>query len=191
MLYRLWKKPSRVQLIRCGSAITSSCAGTAITTLLYFLLGYHVHEKAILPTIILAGLLIPTSVQDAKIFVLLTVSGTLGLFPLLFTPRDVITETLLSLSYVAVAWYSLNKQYHGELQRRMTVVDYLVLGLMCVSWCCAYLFFPCLLPLLQLSGITRRNYPFMPLMIISVSCAIGNCYVLCLMCFQLFKEKSE
>ncbi|KAK8830264.1 hypothetical protein WA577_005952 [Blastocystis sp. JDR] len=171
VLARLWKLPTKTQMIRC----------TAITTLLYFLLGYHVHEKAILPTIILAGLLIPNSVQDAKIFMLLTVSGTLGLFPLLFTPRDIITETLLFFSYVMAAWYLLDRCYSGELKREMSVLDCCVLAEMGIAWCCAYLVLPWILP----------QYPFLPLMLISVACAVGNCYVLILMVCQLRKEKSE
>ena len=110
------------------------------------MLGYHVHEKAILPTIILAGLLIPNSVQDAKIFLLLTISGTIGLFPLLFTSRDIITETMLCFSYVIVAWYSLNHYYNGELNKIMTVLDYSILIVMAIAWCCAYLVLPWILP---------------------------------------------
>lgn len=178
-------------MIRCCVGYGQSPVGTAITTLLYFLLGYHVHEKAILPTIILAGLLIPNSVQDAKIFMLLTVSGTLGLFPLLFTPRDIITETLLFFSYVMAAWYLLDRCYSGELKREMSVLDCCVLAEMGIAWCCAYLVLPWILPYVMRRSVTHRQYPFLPLMLISVACAVGNCYVLVLMVCQLRKEKSE
>ena len=40
-------------------------------------------------------------------------------------------------------------------------------------------------------SVTHRQYPFLPLMLISVACAVGNCYVLVLMVCQLRKEKSE
>ena len=45
--------------------------------------------------------------RDAKIFWLLSLSGTVGLFPLLFTPRDVISEVLLTGVYALLSFQRL------------------------------------------------------------------------------------
>lgn len=45
MLAQLWRRRDKTTLLR----------SVALTTFLYFLCGWHVHEKAILPTIVLCG----------------------------------------------------------------------------------------------------------------------------------------
>jgi alpha-1,3-glucosyltransferase len=53
-----------------------------------FMLGWHVHEKAILLTVIPLGLFACDSVRDAKTFLFLSIVGHYSLFPLLFRPTE-------------------------------------------------------------------------------------------------------
>lgn len=52
-------------------------------------------------------LLVNESKRDAKVFWLLSLAGTVGLFPLLFTPRDVIAELLLTGVYGLLSFQRL------------------------------------------------------------------------------------
>ena len=52
-------------------------------------------------------LLAGESARDARIFWLLSLSGSVGLFPLLFTPRDVVTEVMLTGVYGVLSWQGL------------------------------------------------------------------------------------
>ena len=117
-----------------------------VTTLVYFLFGWHVHEKAILPTIILSGLLISRSAEDAKLFWLLSITGTVGLFPLLFTARDEITEILLTLSYLVVSWWLLKDLYGEEWRSVFRLADKSIVLLVGVAFVLAYCVFPAVLP---------------------------------------------
>ena len=47
------------------------------------------------------------SARDARVFWLLSLSGSVGLFPLLFTPRDVLTEVMLTGVYGVLSWQGL------------------------------------------------------------------------------------
>ena len=90
--------------------------------------GWHVHEKAILPVLSLLGLLIPRSAEDAKIFWLANLSGTVGLFPLLFTLRDEITEFLLTGSYLWISWQLLDEQFGAAWRAAFGWIEKSVIG---------------------------------------------------------------
>lgn len=154
------------------------------------MLGWHVHEKAILPTIILAGMLVPLSMEDAKLFFLLSLSGTVGLFPLLFTARDVITEFLLSIVYFVLAWNALNYSSNGSFVDSFRLMDWIVIGLILLACAFAYGFCPIFLKYFS-ECLFNRNLPFLPLMTISVSCALSNCYIVLLSVKQLVKRKMD
>lgn len=162
--------------------------GSVASTFLYFLLGWHVHEKAILPTIILAGMLIPTSVIDCKIFFLLSLSGTIGLFPLLFTTRDIITEFALSITYFVICWYVFDRFSQSAFTNSFSLMDKAIILLLILACCFSYGVFPLLE---KCSGLPFKNLPFLPLMAISVSCALSNCYVFVLSIRQLYKQKVD
>ena len=98
-------------LLRCRGDGREWDVGSVLSSLSYFLFGWHVHEKAILPVLSLLGLLAPRSAEDAKLFWLASLSGTVGLFPLLFTPRDELTEFLLAGSYLWIGWALLRERF--------------------------------------------------------------------------------
>lgn len=72
--HRLWVEPHPHSLLPC-LVYCSLCA---------YMLGYHVHEKAILISQVLAGLLALRSNRNFEIFTLLSVVGVYSQLPLLF-----------------------------------------------------------------------------------------------------------
>lgn len=76
----------------------------------------------------LLGLLIPRSAEDAKIFWLASLSGTVGLFPLLFTLRDEITEFLLTGSYLWISWQLLDEQFGAAWRAAFGWIEKSVIG---------------------------------------------------------------
>ena len=91
---------------------------------------------------ILAGLMIPVSITDSKIFFLLSLSGTVGLFPLLFTPRDLITEILLTMTYLIFCYWSLNRLSNKEFEKSFSWMDKWMIGLVVSGCCFAYIISP-------------------------------------------------
>ena len=74
-----------------------------------FMLGYHVHEKAILMAIIPAGMLAADSVADAKVYLMMSIVGHISLFPLLFEVRELPLKFILSLLHIMLAYISLDR----------------------------------------------------------------------------------
>lgn len=117
--------------------------------------GYHVHEKAIL------NVLIPFSLvafQDANLFFLTLVTGTVSLFPLLFTPIEVVLKAV-----IAILHFSLTLQLIPV--AKLKTVELIYLG----GFIFVYLFEnlgPALLP----------QFPFLPLMFVSNYCFLGMVY---------------
>ena len=95
--------------------------------------------------LVLLGLLIPRSAEDAKIFWLASLSGTVGLFPLLFTLRDEITEFLLTASYLWISWSQLHAQFGAAWLAAVRWIDVAViagiLGAVGFAWCVCPIWF--------------------------------------------------
>jgi alpha-1,3-glucosyltransferase len=86
-----------------------------------FMLGWHVHEKAILLTVIPLGLFACDSVRDAKTFLFLSIVGHYSLFPLLFRPTEAPLKVLLFLIYTIVS-ISILDYYHDQQQAARRIV---------------------------------------------------------------------
>eukprot|EP00887_Chlorella_sp_A99_P001593 scaffold8.g1593.t1 len=91
-------------------------AAVLYTTTCSFMLGYHVHEKAVLMVILPAAAMAVGSCAAAADFLFLSTLGTYSLFPLLFRPEEYaikarkggLLQVLLLLTYTLVAsvWLS-------------------------------------------------------------------------------------
>eukprot|EP00890_Picochlorum_soloecismus_P000534 jgi/Picsp_1/1481/NSC_04959-R1_dolichyl pyrophosphate glc1man9 c2 alpha- -glucosyltransferase len=83
----------------------SLCKAVVYMSLCSFLFGYHVHEKAILIT------LIPLAIMAAKgrdptapsRYIFLSTVGTYSLFPLLTEPQEYLIKIFLSATYLSIA----------------------------------------------------------------------------------------
>ena len=106
-LIRIYRFPTFLNLIE----------GTMHCTLSAFMLGYHVHEKAILAPIICAVLLSFESNESSMLFMHMSVPAIFSLFPLLIRRTDIITKVTFSLSYLILQRLLLNpKVSHSHLR---------------------------------------------------------------------------
>ncbi|KDO27691.1 hypothetical protein SPRG_07320 [Saprolegnia parasitica CBS 223.65] len=139
-----------------------------------FLFGYHVHEKAILQVTLPLGLLAAESTRDAKLYRIATLVGNISLFPLLFTPAEIGTRALLTATHALFANVCLDPFHAYSLKARR--IKYAGIGLtrlqqayvtLLVGVAGAAMLLPIVLP----------RYPFLPLLLLSVTCALGVLYV--------------
>ncbi|KAF0682748.1 Aste57867_25151 [Aphanomyces stellatus] len=150
-----------------------------------FLFGYHVHEKAILQVTLPLGLLAVESTRDAKLYRVATLVGNVSLFPLLFTPAEVGTRVVLTAAHALLAHVCLYPFHAHSLKLRR--IKYTGIGLALyqrlylmavVATAAVSMGLPYVLPRL----------PFLPLLLTSVSCAVGVVYVW-LVSFNLHRRK--
>eukprot|EP00948_MAST-09A_sp_MAST-9A-sp1_P000901 g901.t1 len=85
-----------------------------------FMLGYHVHEKAILVAIVPQALLAVESSLDARLFLLMSTIGHVSLLPLLFKPESFLVKTSLVLTYGILAYLMLDR-YARQQQREFRI----------------------------------------------------------------------
>jgi len=77
------------------------------TCLTGFLFAYHVHEKAIMTTILPMSFLAITSKEYARLFIRLCIYGHLGLLPLLHRPVELLFKVVLHFMYILWIIYEL------------------------------------------------------------------------------------
>jgi alpha-1,3-glucosyltransferase len=150
-----------------------------------FMLGYHVHEKAILMAIVPVGMLAADSVDDAKVYLLMSWVGHISLFPLLEHRRELPSKILFTsihmlLSYVALDRFHRSEQRAIHIEKskrgiRFNTIEHLYLcglGLVVV-------FSEFLHPIFfvkEINGEKVTTMPFLPLLFMSIYCAIGLIY---------------
>ncbi|KAK3736385.1 hypothetical protein QZH41_017895 [Actinostola sp. cb2023] len=141
-----------------------------------FLFGWHVHEKAIIMITIPLCLLAVQHKSDARVFLLLSSAGHLSLFPLLFRPEETPIKVCLMLMYSVLAFYSLCLVHCGKSSGTTTLADILTLPIV-TSYEAVYV---CGLAILEIYNCVihpftpiASTFPFLPLMLTSVYCAIG------------------
>ena len=146
-----------------------------------FLFSWHVHEKAILMPILPLTLLAILSHEDARIWIIASVAGTVALFPLLITTAETPVKIFLTLAYFAYAVpaFAFHDKILGSPILSNTSSYSSILSkkerLYLLAFVLLQAFVSLLLPL---SGIQSR-LPFLPLAITSLYSAIGIivCYV--------------
>ncbi|KAK7208318.1 family 57 glycosyltransferase [Myxozyma melibiosi] len=132
-----------------------------------FLFGWHVHEKAILLVIIPFSFL---SLKDRRYltpFYLLTVSGYISLFPLIFTSAEAFIKYLYTFTWIFVFYNVFGGLAPVRFPKRVFLLDRI-----------ARVFLLGFIPLLLFAGLYERlpvlrNYEFLKLMMISSYCSVG------------------
>ncbi|XP_077296866.1 ALG6/ALG8 family glucosyltransferase xit [Arctopsyche grandis] len=170
-LIKLWKlgadkKRRHFHFIRCIT-ICAACS---------FMFGWHVHEKAILIVIIPLSLLAALDPYDCRVFLILSTVGHYSLFPLLYSSNLFpVKVTMLSL-HTAIAFYQLPSLYACKKpaagkSKRLPMLNFLetlyIVGLVPL---CAYD------NIVHNSLNLHKTYPFLPLLMTSVYCAVGVLY---------------
>ncbi|CAF4068101.1 unnamed protein product [Rotaria sp. Silwood2] len=137
-----------------------------------FLFGWHVHEKAILISIIPLNLLAFDSREHARYFLLLSTFGGFSLFPLIFTGPEIPIKIALFIAYTTFLFYALG-EIHGDrgstftlpLLNRLETLSIILLSPLC-------LYVECLHTVLHID----RILPFLPLLLISIYCSFFIVY---------------
>ncbi|KAM6172762.1 dolichyl pyrophosphate Glc1Man9GlcNAc2 alpha-1,3-glucosyltransferase isoform 9-T9 [Erethizon dorsatum] len=154
----LWFKPQGPRgFLRC----------LILCALSSFMFGWHVHEKAILLAILPMSLLSVEKAGDASIFLILTTTGHYSLFPLLFTTPELPIKILLMLLFTIYSISSLMMLFRKEKPLFNWMETFYLLGLAPLEVCCEFVF-----PFTS----WRLKYPFIPLLMTSVYCAVGVTY---------------
>ncbi|CAD7090990.1 unnamed protein product [Hermetia illucens] len=133
-----------------------------------FMFGWHVHEKAILMTLIPLSLLATKNINDCKSTIFLGAIGYYSLFPLLFRPELLLVKVSYYLAYMLLSWICL-KHIHRTLHLNIVEILYIfgLSSLLVYEHCVQYLI-----------GFDKK-LPFLPLLMTSVYCALGVLYFFC------------
>lgn len=134
------------------------------------MLGYHVHEKAIMTAIIPLTSLATSSRESARLFIRTSMYGLFGLFPLLFRPEELLIKSFLFSTWMLLAIYGLEsllfKGVNDTLLQRIDLVSMAILT-------CVYIFTEIVHPVFFMPN---GRFEFLPLMTTSVVCATGLSY---------------
>ena len=181
-------------------------------TLCAFMLGYHVHEKAILMVIVPLTMAACDSATDARLFLLLSWTGQVSLLPLLFTPDVAMLKPCIMLLYGVIAYTALD-YFILESRRAMRIRaepngggvwlwfgDKVYLTLLAGVYMISEIGVPifsrdsagtALIPLVgPLLHKLYERYPFFPLMLTSTYCAVGMLHCWGLALKQLKRKQS-
>lgn len=148
------------------------CAATS------FMFGWHVHEKAILMAIIPLTLIAWESEKNAKFFIFLSIVGHYSLFPLLFKPNLTIIKLSMFLGYTFLSFYFLKNV------KKIPVLEKIYL----IGLGFVFLYEHVIQYVIGLD----KNFPFLPLMLTSVYCAVGISYFwFKFYCYYLFDGRKS
>lgn len=128
------------------------------------MVSWHVHEKAIMTAIIPLALISTLSKSNARLFLRTSVIGVVGLFPLIFRPVELMFKVFGCVSYFALATYLF--EHECSFSRIITRKDLFAIFLLII----VLLFLEIIHPLFFKP---REQMEFLPLMMVSVICAIG------------------
>lgn len=145
-----------------------------------FMLAYHVHEKAILTTLIPLTLLVghkELGELNKLLFWHVSLFGLLGLFPLFFRHVELLFKLVSYVTYLAMCSLFLKIPQGGFLQ----LCSNIVVGIVLI-----------ILEVLPIHG----RWEFLPLMVTSTVCAVGLIVswfisLKCLLFYEEVKSKSE
>ncbi|KAF8895921.1 glycosyltransferase family 57 protein [Mucidula mucida] len=160
VLTKLWRTPSYksflTALVLCGYAS--------------YLFGWHVHEKAVLLVLVPLSLLAAERQAYFRTFIIASVSGIFSLFPLLFTPAESFIEILYSVIWLSLVYQPLSRRVY-ELPRSLY---YVVLDIVERLYLVGFIVLQLFLSYWYISRGSGEQMQFLPLMITSVYCAIGQ-----------------
>ncbi|XP_077447887.1 dolichyl pyrophosphate Glc1Man9GlcNAc2 alpha-1,3-glucosyltransferase isoform X2 [Stigmatopora argus] len=132
-----------------------------------FTFGWHVHEKAILIAVLPLSLLAVESREDAGIFLVLATTAHYSLFPLLFTPAELLLKFALMLIFTIFSFAALTRLHSASGRLLRPPEAFYLSGLAVVAVGCEVIF-----PL----SPWQRKMPFLPLLATSAYTSLGVGY---------------
>lgn len=160
LLVTTWRRPRAPPF-----AAAVCCCGLAA-----FLCGWHVHEKAILPPLVVLSALVPGEPRSAqlhaRLLVLLSTTAHYSLLPLLHQPAEYLLARVMCLLYLHLLVHAMRARLGGAaVPLRPLEVAYLC-GFGAIEFFCAVVHPALIAPRLE----------FAPLLLTSVYCAVGVHY---------------
>lgn len=135
-----------------------------------FMLGYHVHEKAIMTAIVPMTFLSFRSKRYARLFLRLCTVGHFGLLPLIYRPQEFLLKNLLFLIYLNISYLILSNSKFCQEDRNeeslMHNTDQIGLSFLLFLGIYGDILHPL---------IFGTRMEFLPLMMISLTCALYLC----------------
>ncbi|AET39132.1 dolichyl-P-Glc:Glc1Man(9)GlcNAc(2)-PP-dolichol alpha-1,3-glucosyltransferase Ecym_4051 [Eremothecium cymbalariae DBVPG len=138
-----------------------------------FLFGWHVHEKAIMLVIVPFSFLVSMDRRLLTPFMLLTASGYVSLFPLLYQSSEFLIKVLYTWIWCIIYFSALKKtvKVSTSIQRRVFFFDRLAV-------CYCLLLVPMVLAVeslgvMKFKYVILQKYEFLGLMCYSIFCSIG------------------
>ncbi|KAJ9188567.1 hypothetical protein P3X46_003914 [Hevea brasiliensis] len=110
-LFKAWKNP-QPQLVARWIAYAYTCG---------FLFGWHVHEKASLHFVVPLSIVAVHSLEDARHYFLLAIVSCYSLFPLLYEAQEYPIKVLLLLLHSILMWHSFSAQITKDAAAKVTV----------------------------------------------------------------------
>uniref|UniRef100_A0A2P2IVY9 Alpha-1,3-glucosyltransferase n=1 Tax=Rhizophora mucronata TaxID=61149 RepID=A0A2P2IVY9_RHIMU len=184
-LIKAWKNPQPTLVARWLS-YAYTCG---------FMFGWHVHEKASLHFVILLAMVAVNSLEDARHFFLLSIVSCYSLFPLLYEVQEYPIKVLLLILHSLLMWCIFSVRFtkktasnpnasakkQGEQVQLQGVFDAIDgKGRFRIGWVEKFYLFGILV--VELWGqllhpyFLGDMYPFIPLLLISIYCALGIMY---------------
>ncbi|KAF6134144.1 hypothetical protein GIB67_013541 [Kingdonia uniflora] len=180
-LIKAWRNP-RPMLISRWVAYAYTCG---------FFFGWHVHEKASLHFMILLSVVAIKSLKDARHYFVLAIVSCYSMFPLLFGAEEYPIKVLLLLLHALLMYSGFIQQFSksaasstkgddstkGFKEKAVgsTNGDQVIVGWVGTCYLLGLFVVEIWGQLLQ-SYIFGDRFPFLPLMLVSIYCAVGIMY---------------
>ncbi|KAK9274236.1 hypothetical protein L1049_019050 [Liquidambar formosana] len=173
-LIKAWRNPQPGMITR-WVAYAYTCG---------FLFGWHVHEKASLHFVIPLAIVAVHSLEDARHYFLLSIVSCYSLFPLLFEAQEYPIKVLLLLLHSILMWLGFSAQFTETAVTKVsakrgdsaaTKKGGFVIGWIGKSYLLGLLVVEIWGQFLHPYFLGNR-FPFVPLILISVYCALGIMY---------------
>ena len=169
LLVEVWRTPRPPVVVHAvASAVLCS-----------FLFGYHVHEKALVMASVPLALVAVDSAADAKAYLMLCWITNVALAPLLFPASLSPLKAVLLLLHASWATAQLDEFHRSQRSQARVRFTGLSFGLVDRAYLtglalvfAAYHVGPGVLDAVGRGALLRR-YPFVPLLVVSVYCALG------------------
>lgn len=173
----LWmgaKAAWRAAMLRDNNLLLLSMTFTALAS---FMTAYHVHEKAIMTALLSMVFLAAIDKRYSLLLWEMTAWGLLGLFPLLFEPRELLLKVTTYIAYMAALFMLVDTD--SLLTQTLTLVSMLVIVSVFV-----------VLEVLPTSFWGRME--FLPLALTSLACAVGllQCFLRLTYQMLIYEETS-
>ncbi|KAJ7393086.1 hypothetical protein OS493_008384 [Desmophyllum pertusum] len=116
--------------------------------------------------------------RAARVFLVLSTTGHLSLFPLLFQSQETPIKVCLMLMFTVFSFYSLCLVHCGESPDKSSIAELFKLPIVewyeaCYLYGLVFLEFYC--SVIHPFTVLAVKLPFLPLMLTSVYCAVGWC----------------